>query len=241
VRFRELNRILPALSERGVHTQVVTSAVRPVPEEWRGLKNLEISVSIDGLQPEHDARRAPATYDRILKHIEGHNVTVHCTVTRQQARRPGYLEEFVTYWSARDTVSKILVSLYTPQVGEISDERLTVPDRQRAIDDLLSLRARFSKLKMSQAMIKMFATPPASPAECVFSRLTTCLSADLQTGITPCQFGGAPDCADCGCAASAGFSAIGAYRVAGVIPLSALFARSLAVGGAIARHRRRRD
>ena len=30
---------------------------------------LEIVVSIDGLQPEHDVRRAPATYDRIVKHI----------------------------------------------------------------------------------------------------------------------------------------------------------------------------
>ena len=238
VRFRELNRILPVLSERGIHAQVVTSAVRPIPVEWRGLENLEISVSIDGLQPEHDARRAPATYDRILRHIEGHHVTVHCTVTQQQARRPGYLEEFVTYWSARDTVSKILMSLYTPQVGEISDERLTAAGRKTAIDDLLVLRAQFPKLKMSEAMIKMFATPPASPAECVFARLTTCVSANLETQITPCQFGGVPACTDCGCAASAGLSAIGAYRLAGVVPLGAIFARSLAVGDAVERRRR---
>ena len=57
----------------------------------------QIVVSIDGLQPEHDERRKPATYDRILKHIRGHKVTVHCTVTRQQVQRDGYLEEFVHY------------------------------------------------------------------------------------------------------------------------------------------------
>ena len=34
VRFRELNVILPRLAERGIHTQVVTSAVRPIPTEW---------------------------------------------------------------------------------------------------------------------------------------------------------------------------------------------------------------
>ncbi len=125
VRDRELAKILPRLATRGIHTQVVTSAVRPIPLEWASLPNLELSISIDGLQPEHDARRKPATYDRILKHIAGLQVTVHCTVTRQQARRAGYLEEFVSYWSGRDSVRKILVSLYTPQIGEVSDERLT--------------------------------------------------------------------------------------------------------------------
>src|SRR5579864_8035961 len=37
VRFRELNEILPALARRGVWTQVVTSAVRPIPLEWASI------------------------------------------------------------------------------------------------------------------------------------------------------------------------------------------------------------
>src|ERR671915_2472227 len=37
VRFRELGQILPRLADGGVHTQVVTSAVRPVPPEWAAL------------------------------------------------------------------------------------------------------------------------------------------------------------------------------------------------------------
>ena len=31
VRFRELNTLLPILAARGLHTQLVTSAVRPIP------------------------------------------------------------------------------------------------------------------------------------------------------------------------------------------------------------------
>src|SRR5436190_13018004 len=124
VRYRELGQILPQLAERKIHTQVVTSAVRPIPRDWAVIPRLQIIVSIDGLQPEHDARRTPATYDRILKHIVGHKITVHCTVTRQQVNRPGYLEEFTRFWSARDEVEKIWMSLYTPQIGEISEERL---------------------------------------------------------------------------------------------------------------------
>src|SRR5215470_17995563 len=124
VRYRELDTLLPILAERGIYTQLVTSAVREIPKHWHGLRRFSIVVSIDGLQPEHDVRRTPATYDRILKHIVGHKITVHCTVTRQQVQRDGYLEEFVKFWSARTEVEKIWYSLYTPQIGEVSDERL---------------------------------------------------------------------------------------------------------------------
>jgi organic radical activating enzyme len=116
VRYRELDVVLPRLAERGIYVQLVTSAVRPIPVEWAGIPRLQICVSIDGLQPEHDRRRTPATYERILKHINGHRVTVHCTVTRQQTQREGYVEQFVRTWSENPNVRSIWVSLYTPQV-----------------------------------------------------------------------------------------------------------------------------
>src|SRR4051794_18788574 len=53
VRYRELNSILPELSRRRIHVQLVTSAVRDVPMEWFRLPRFYIVVSIDGLQPEH--------------------------------------------------------------------------------------------------------------------------------------------------------------------------------------------
>src|SRR5215469_7813360 len=60
VRHRELDTLLPLLAERRIHVQLVTSAVRRIPPEWRAIRRLSIVVSIDGLQPEHDVRRAPA-------------------------------------------------------------------------------------------------------------------------------------------------------------------------------------
>src|SRR5712675_1183931 len=149
VRYRELNEILPALSARGLYVQLVTSAVREIPRAWHGLARLTIVVSIDGLQPEHDARRTPATYDRILKHIVGHDITVHCTVTRPQMARPGYLDEFLAFWSARPEVERIWISLYTPQIGEASAERLTPADRRHAVQDLQMLRRRYAKLSVN--------------------------------------------------------------------------------------------
>ena len=237
VRFRELNTILPKLSERDIYTQVVTSAVRPIPEEWKGLRRLQVVVSIDGLQPEHDERRTPATYERILKHIAGHRITVHCTVTRQQARREGYLEEFLRIWQANPDTRLIWVSLYTPQKGELSAERLTAADRARVIADLRRLRPQFDKLQLPDALLAVYAQPPRTPSECIFAQTTACFSADLERRITPCQFGGDPDCTNCGCMASAGLEAIGRHRLGGGIPVGRIFYASTRIGRTVARLR----
>lgn len=237
VRYRELNTLLPILTRRGIHVQVVTSAVRPIPAEWAGLDRLNISVSIDGLQPEHDARRKPATYDRVLKHIEGHRITVHCTVTRQQVTIPGYLERFVDFWSSQPATKRIWMSLYTPQLGEVSEERLTAEDRRRAADELRALRTRYPKLDMPHGLIDAYIETPNSPADCVFSRVTTSISADLQRRITPCQFGGTPDCQDCGCIASAALAAVGRHRLPGGLRVGSIFEASLRIGAATRRLR----
>ena len=163
VRYRELQQLLPLLAARGIYSQLVTSAVRPIPAEFAKIPRLQIVVSIDGLQPEHDVRRAPATYDRIQKHIAGHQITVHCTVTRQQVQRDGYLEEFLRLWSARDEVAQIWVSLYTPQVGEVAAEILGAADRERVVAALMSLRTQYKKLAMPEGLIKKYANPPQEP------------------------------------------------------------------------------
>ena len=237
VRYRELSEILPRLAERGVHTQVVTSAVRRIPPEWADIPRLQIVVSIDGLQPEHDARRTPATYDRIVKHIAGHQITVHCTITRQQAQREGYLEEFLRHWQANEDTRLIWLSLYTPQKGEISTERLTKADRQRVIAEMRRLRLEIPKLQLLDGMLNVYANPPDSPADCVFARTTECYSSDFDKRITPCQFGGNPDCTNCGCIASAGLEAIGRHKYKGFIPVGKIFSASLRVGRVSARLR----
>jgi sulfatase maturation enzyme AslB (radical SAM superfamily) len=234
VRYRELGVILPRLAEQGIHTQLVTSAVRPIPIEWASLPRLQVVVSIDGLPPEHDERRQPATYDRILKHIAGHQITVHCTVTRQQARREGYLEEFLRLWEGNPHTRLIWVSLYTPQKGEISAERLTTADRARVVADLRRLCGHISKLQMLDGMLNVYSRPPESPEDCIFAQTTACFSSDFERRIMPCQFGGNPDCSNCGCIASAGLEAIGRHRLRGGIPVGRIFYASLRVGKAVA-------
>ena len=235
VRFRELEVLLPRLSALGLKVQLVTSAVRPIPAAWAQIENLTVAVSIDGLQADHDHRRKPATYERILAHIAGQRIIVHCTVTRQMTTRAGYFAEFLAFWSARPEVRKLWFSLFTPQQGAEQEECLSAEERERVLAELSALRSLFPKLDLPQPVVDSYRKPPASPAECVFAQTTLNYSADLQTRITPCQFGGAPDCARCGCMASAGLNALGEHRLAGLIPLRPIFKASVAVGAAVAK------
>jgi MoaA/NifB/PqqE/SkfB family radical SAM enzyme len=238
VRYRELDEIVPALVDRGIHVQIVTSAFRPLPAAWIGMKNVTPVVSIDGLQPEHDLRRKPATYERILKNIAGQSITIHCTVTAQMTGRPGYLEEFLRFWTTRSEVAKVWFSLFTPQMGAEPAERLTQEQRVQVIGDLMHLRRKYEKVAMPEVVLQQFLKPPSSPADCIFSRTTETISADLRTRITPCQFGGEPDCSQCGCIASMGLAAVGDYQVAGLIPAGVLFRGSALIGEALRKRRR---
>jgi organic radical activating enzyme len=233
VRCRELDDLLPALDAMGIEVQLVTSAVRDIPSRWRKLAGLHIVVSIDGLQPDHDRRRSPATYARILENISGHEIVTHCTITRQLLARPGYLSEFCEFWSARSEARKIWFSLFTPQENQSCPERLTAEGRVRAVSEIAQLRTRYAKVDMPRAVLDGFLRPPASPRECIFAQVTACISADLATTISPCQFGGRPVCSECGCIASAGLAAIGRHKLVGIVPVSTIFALSRNIGSCV--------
>jgi MoaA/NifB/PqqE/SkfB family radical SAM enzyme len=235
VRYRELETMVPLLLKRGIHVQVVTSAFRPLPTEWSKLRHMNVVVSIDGLQPEHDERRKPATYERILKNIAGQKITIHSTITGPLMKRAGYLKEFLQFWTPRPEIHKVWFSLFTPQVGDRLPEILTDRDRKQVMDQLLVLRKQFPKLDMPEGLIRQIANPPRSPNECVFASTTQTISADLKTKITPCQFGGNPDCQSCGCIASLGLAAVAAHKLGGVIPVGAIFKASRKIGDRVAK------
>ena len=104
VRHRELSLVLPALSEMGVYTIVVTSGVIAIPPEWMKIPRLRVAVSVDGLAEHHDQRRKPATYERILKNIAGRSINVHWVITRPMLSRASYLEEYVAFWNGQKEV-----------------------------------------------------------------------------------------------------------------------------------------
>jgi MoaA/NifB/PqqE/SkfB family radical SAM enzyme len=237
VRYRELDVLLPLLEKRGIHVQLVTSAFRVLPREWSHLSRLSLVVSIDGLQPEHDERRKPATYERILNSIKDSYVTIHCTVTGQIADRPGYMEEFLRFWSAQPQVKRIWVSLFTPQIGAEGPELITPAKRTIVLDELQRLYPFYPKFQMNERVIDELRNPPQTPEDCIFARTTSSLSADLETKIGPCQFGGTPDCTQCGCMASVGLAAVGHYKVVGNLTAGHLMKASERVGKTVGKLR----
>jgi MoaA/NifB/PqqE/SkfB family radical SAM enzyme len=241
VRHRELSQILPALSQMGIYTMVVTSAVIPFPQEWVGIDRLVIGVSVDGLPEHHDVRRKPATYLRLLENIAGRRVDIHWTITRPMMTRPGYLEEYVAFWSARPEVNRIWVSIYTPQIGEDTPEMLSQRQRQAVVDTLVPLQGTFPKLLMSDGIAHALLNPPRAPDECLFSQLSANFSADLASRVEPCVFGGQPDCCQCGCTISSGFHWLGNLKIAGPLKIKHLVKGSIAAGRLSNRFRLRRQ
>jgi MoaA/NifB/PqqE/SkfB family radical SAM enzyme len=239
MRHRELSKILPALSAMDIFTLVVTSGVIAIPAEWMDLPRLRVAVSIDGLPEHHDIRRKPATYERILKNIAGREINVHWVITRPMLERPGYLEEYLSFWNARPEVNRIWVSLYTPQLREQSPEMLTAKDRQQVAKELPPLAKKFPKLLMNAGIAGAFLHPPSSPRDCLFAKMSANYSADLETRVDPCVFGGQPDCSQCGCIASSGLHWIRTVKVAGPVRVGHFVGGSVSVGSLVNRLRRR--
>jgi len=165
-----------------------------------------------------------------LKNIEGQRITIHSTITGQMMKQPGYLRQFLDFWTPRPEIRKVWFSLFTPQIGDEMPEILTRGERLQVMSELLELRHLFPKLEMPEGLIRQIATPPQSPSECIFAQTTQVLSADLKTKVTPCQYGGKPDCSSCGCMASMALAAVGAHKLGGFVPVGAIFRQSVKVG-----------
>jgi hypothetical protein len=237
IRHRELDRILPALSELGTFTMVVTSGVIAIPAQWMEIPRFVVAVSIDGLPEHHDVRRKPATYERILRNIAGRKVNVHWVITRPMLARPSYLEEYVAFWNSRPEVNHIWVSLYSPQMGEESAERLMPEDRERVARELPQLQSTYRKLLIPEGVARAFVNPPKNPDDCLFAKMSVNYSADLRSHVEPCVFGGNPDCSQCGCSISSALHWIQGVKIAGPLNVGHLVRASLSVGSAVSKLR----
>jgi MoaA/NifB/PqqE/SkfB family radical SAM enzyme len=230
MRHRELSRVIPELSARGIYTMVVTSGVSAIPEQWTALPKVTVAVSVDGNPEDHDLRRKPATYERILRNIKGRKINVHWTVVRKNIAEPGYMDRYLAFWNAQPEVDRIWVSIYTPQMDEESSERLQPDDRRKLSEYFAATAGKYPKLTMHKGLMEAFLQPPDNPATCLFSKLSVNYTADLKTRVEPCVFGGTPNCAECGCSISMGLHWLGERTIAGPLRARHLIKGSLAIG-----------
>jgi len=132
------------------------------------------------------------------------------------------------------------MSLFTPQAGETSREMLRPASRESVIDMLSRLRQEFPKLEMPKELLAVYRVPPQAPNDCMFARTTRTVAADLETTVNPCQFGGTPDCSQCGCIASAGLGAVDRHRLLPGIRVGMIYDLSCRIGQRLKRLRQRR-
>jgi len=166
--------LIPLLLSRGIHVQVVTSAFRTMGPDLGESTAPARSRIHRWLQPEHDVRRAPATYDRILKNIVEQRITVHCTVTGQMMKRQ---DTWPNSWSSdaapgdrEGLVQPVHSSGWRSHAGNL-EFRGTCAGHA----DMVELRKQHPKLDMPEAVIRQFASPPHRPQDCVLrSRLRRC-------------------------------------------------------------------
>ena len=151
------------------------------PRAGRTCRSFRCASRSTGLQPEHDVRRAPATYDRILKHIKGQHVTVHCTITRQQTR-PGYVTEFTDFWAKLAGRQAHLVQpVHAAERRAVAGDAAARGSRSASSTRSRRCIAREPKLHdMRPSVVHGYLHPPQNPDECIFAKTTACLSADLE-------------------------------------------------------------
>jgi hypothetical protein len=222
VRHRELESMVSQLLDQGMRVQVITSAFRRIPAGWAKLTNLNIVVFI----PERDVRRAPATYARIIKNIERHDITIHCGVNAKMLKKPGYLRQVLEFWTRRPETRKVWFGLFTPQIRDQMREMLRLEEREQVIAEMLILRKEFVKLEMPESMIRQFVSPAPSR---LFAVATKTRPFDQKAKIDS-RFGGTLECDLCGCIVSMDLAAVAAHKLADVAPRGAVRWASIRIG-----------
>ena len=209
VRYRELDVLLPRLAERG-HLHAGRHQRRAADSRGVGGDQAAADLRVDR-RAAAGARRAPRRRPpTIASSSTSRGIRSPCTAPSRGSRCSATATSRNSSATGRTNPNArtIWISLYTPQIGEVSDERLT-PRGSRARGRRADGAARaLPEDSDAEGLLKRLREPPRSPDDCVFAQTTDCVSADLETQITPCQFGGNPDCAQCGCIASAGLKAV---------------------------------
>ena len=179
----------------------------------------------------------PATYERILKNIEGCKVNVHLTVTQPMMERDDYLDEifFILECAVRDPLH-LAKHIHTASRRTGSGDTQTGSEETTDREDSDVAQA-LPKLLMFPQSGEAFSRPPASPEQCTFATMSANYSADLKTRVEPCIFGGVPDCSQCGCAVSIAMHCLQDYRLKGPLKAGHFVRGSMRVGRRVNRLR----
>jgi Fe-coproporphyrin III synthase len=189
-------------------TLAFTNGTNGFPE----MRNGQWILSLDGPQEVNDSIRGAGVYDRAVQNLlrAKRPPIVHMTISRLNRNS---IEPFVKEMLELP-VKGMGFSFLTPDLQEDGDLSLPLVERDRVVDDILRLRARYGeKIGFTPAMARQlrsngdFGSWNSRPA-CPVGRRVRCYQADGRE--KACTYGNHADCSRCGCAAVAVFR--GAFR-----------------------------
>lgn len=165
---------------------------------WR---DVAFSVSIHGTERSYYEMTGaePGTYQRIKKNIDRADldVVIAFCVTRFNYH---CIEEMLEEWS-RTSVKGIVFEFYTPMKGEGDELWLNWDERDRIIDQIMSLRKRYGEfIWISDRIYHLMKSDSAKKItrHCPFPEIGFSLD-PMGRPKTPCQLGPMADCSRCGC------------------------------------------
>jgi MoaA/NifB/PqqE/SkfB family radical SAM enzyme len=184
------------------HNMIVTNGTIPIPD-WT---DCHFKVSVDGIEDHHNRLRGAKTYQKIKRHIReaasrGARIGLTTVLTRENA---GDLEQLVEEWREEPINMGIIFEFYTYMNGQPEAEKLwlTYEERDRVIDRLLVLKAKYPRLiEMTSHALRLYRSDRC--------RTVTdhCLAASKMASWDvsgrpkeKCILGPKADCDRCGCA-----------------------------------------
>ena len=174
-----------------VFALVVTSGVIPVPAEWMSLPRVRVAISVDGLPEHHDIRRKPATYERILKNIEGCEVNIHWVITRPMLRARGLprgIREVLE--RARRSESHLGERLHSSNRREKPRNSDSRGPRDAGPGIAPAWRSGIRSFSSMMGLQRRFFIRRRIRTSACFAKMSANYSADFETRVEPCVFGG---------------------------------------------------
>lgn len=165
--------------------------------------NAQWILSLDGTREVHDSIRGSGAHDTAVENLRKapRKPVVHTTVTQRNRHN---LEALIEEVSGLP-VKGVGFSFYTPhRNGDSDDLMIPVSERDRILDELLSLRKKYWRVMgLTGIMANQFRADGEfaewnSREQCPVSQVCNCFNADGTA--KPCTYGREADCSRCGCA-----------------------------------------
>jgi len=135
--------VLEAAAEIFPMNIVFTNGTRPIPDI-----GVQFGVSLDGPKDINDAIRGRGVFDKVMANVETAPRPVFFQTVVTTANEP-HLEEYLEIITKLKRAVGVIFSIMVPQKNDQSDLWFKLPERDKLIDELLTLKDKYGNFIMN--------------------------------------------------------------------------------------------